>query len=87
MFSGTVMLVQLWGYSFSFLAIGFFISFAANSGLPTTREQYSLALDILFVPTGFSLICYYFLSDTLRHLASQDRVEDAMAVLKDYGKA
>ncbi|KAH8647974.1 putative MFS quinate transporter [Xylariales sp. PMI_506] len=64
------------------LSIGFFISYAAQSRLPSTREQYRLVLGISLVPSGLALIASFFLSDTPRWLASKDRTEEALAVLQ-----
>lgn len=65
----------------TFLTIGFFISYGAEQGLPPTRAQYRLVIAIALVPTGLALVASAFLSDTPRWLASQDRTEEAVAVL------
>lgn len=65
----------------TFLTVGFFISYGAEQGLPPTRAQYRLVIAISLVPTGLALLASAFLSDTPRWLASQDRADEAIAVL------
>lgn len=65
----------------TFLTIGFFVSYGAEQGLPPTRAQYRLVIAIALVPTGLALAASAFLSDTPRWLASQDRTDEAVAVL------
>lgn len=65
----------------SFLTIGFFISYGAQEHMAATRMQYRLVISIVLVPTGLALLGSFFIADTPRWLASQDRTEEAMQVL------
>ncbi|KAK8115509.1 hypothetical protein PG984_012011 [Apiospora sp. TS-2023a] len=65
----------------SFLTIGFFISYGAQEHMAATRMQYRLVISIVLVPTGLTLLGSFFIADTPRWLASQDRTEEAMQVL------
>lgn len=65
----------------SFLTIGFFISYGAQEHMAATRTQYRLVISIVLVPTGLALLGSFFIADTPRWLASQDRTEEAMQVL------
>ncbi|KAH8194773.1 hypothetical protein TruAng_011056 [Truncatella angustata] len=65
----------------TFLMLGFFINYAVNATMPSTREQYRIVISIPLIPVGIALMVSFFLSDTPRWLASQDRTEEALAVL------
>ncbi|KAH7313453.1 general substrate transporter [Stachybotrys elegans] len=65
----------------SFLMLGFFISYAAGQAMAPTRAQYQIVIGIALVPVGLAFIASFFLQDTPRWLASQDRNEEASAVL------
>lgn len=60
---------------------GFFINYAANAHLAATRMQYRLVQAIPLIPCGLAFIASFFLSDTPRWLASEDRTEEAMQAL------
>ncbi|KAK8015379.1 MFS quinate transporter [Apiospora arundinis] len=65
----------------SFLTIGFFISYGAQEHMAATRMQYRLVISIVLIPTGLALLGSFFIADTPRWLASQDRTEEAIRVL------
>ncbi|EFQ30371.1 uncharacterized protein GLRG_05515 [Colletotrichum graminicola M1.001] len=65
----------------SILTIGFFVNYAANATLAATRMQYRLVIAIPLIPTGLAFIASFFLDDTPRWLASQNRGEEALAAL------
>lgn len=46
-----------------------------------TRTQYRLVQAIPLIPTGIAFICSWWMSDTPRWLASQDRYDEALASL------
>ena len=60
---------------------GFFISYAAEAHMAATRQQYRLVQAIPLIPTGIAFICSWWLNDTPRWLASQDRYDEAIASL------
>jgi hypothetical protein len=64
----------------TFLA-GFFINYAAEAHMAATRTQYRLVQAIPLIPTGIAFIFSWWLSDTPRWLASQDRYDEAIASL------
>ncbi|KAK5702751.1 hypothetical protein LTR97_003697 [Elasticomyces elasticus] len=65
----------------SFLSLGFFINYAANKHMASTPTQYRLVQAIPLIPVGIAFMCSFFLTDTPRYLASQDRFEEAVAAL------
>ncbi|KAK3616738.1 hypothetical protein LTR56_025771, partial [Elasticomyces elasticus] len=65
----------------SFLSLGFFINYAANKHMASTPTQYRLVQAIPLIPVGIAFMCSFFLTDTPRYLASQDRFEEAIAAL------
>ncbi|KAL5322138.1 hypothetical protein ACEPPN_010108 [Leptodophora sp. 'Broadleaf-Isolate-01'] len=65
----------------SFLTLGFFINYAANATMSPTATQYRLVQAIPLIPVGIAFISSFFLSDTPRYLASQDRGDEALAAL------
>jgi len=69
------------------LTTGFFISYGAQRGLAATREQYRLVISICLAPAGLALIASFFLKDTPRWLASKDRTDEAVDVLRKLRKS
>jgi MFS family permease len=61
--------------------IGFFINYAVNATMPVGSTQYRIVQIVPLIPTGFAFACSFFLTDTPRWLASQDRGEEALAAL------
>ncbi|KAK8118272.1 MFS quinate transporter [Apiospora kogelbergensis] len=55
--------------------------YGAQEHMAATRMQYRLVISIVLIPTGLALLGSFFISDTPRWLASQDRTEEAMHVL------
>lgn len=49
--------------------------------MATTREQYRLVQAIPLIPSGIAFICSFWMSDSPRWLASQDRYSEALASL------
>ncbi|KEF58891.1 uncharacterized protein A1O9_03734 [Exophiala aquamarina CBS 119918] len=65
----------------STLTLGFFINYAANARVAATPIQYRLVQAIPLIPCGLAFIASFFLTDTPRWLASEDRTEEALQVL------
>ncbi|KAF2174230.1 hypothetical protein M409DRAFT_62327 [Zasmidium cellare ATCC 36951] len=65
----------------TFLTLGFFINYAANKHMTPTREQYRLVQAIPLIPSGIAFICSFWMTDSPRWLASQDRYSEALAAL------
>ncbi|KAL2783655.1 general substrate transporter [Aspergillus keveii] len=65
----------------SFLTIGFFINYAANSTMALGSAQYRLVQAIPFIPVGIAFLSSFVLSDTPRWLASKDRDDEALLTL------
>ncbi|KFA64401.1 hypothetical protein S40285_01109 [Stachybotrys chlorohalonatus IBT 40285] len=65
----------------SFLMIGFFISYAVSETMDPSRAQYRIVLGMGVIPVGLAFIATFFLQDTPRWLASQDRGDEAVAAL------
>lgn len=49
--------------------------------MPPTSAQYRVVMAVPLIPVGLALIASFFLTDTPRWLASQDRAEEALAAL------
>ncbi|KAL1584847.1 hypothetical protein WHR41_06604 [Cladosporium halotolerans] len=65
----------------TFLTLGFFINYGAEKHMASNRTQYRLVQGIPLIPTGIAFICSWWMSDTPRWLASQDRYDEALASL------
>ncbi|KAM0721605.1 hypothetical protein Q7P37_002530 [Cladosporium fusiforme] len=65
----------------TFLTLGFFINYGANAHMSSNRTQYRLVQAIPLIPTGIAFICSWWMNDTPRWLASQDRYDEALASL------
>lgn len=61
--------------------LGFFINYGAEKHMASNRTQYRLVQGIPLIPTGIAFICSWWMSDTPRWLASQDRYDEALASL------
>jgi MFS family permease len=65
----------------SLTSAGFFVNYGASKGIAPTRAQYRLVQALPLIPCGLALICSFFLEESPRWLASQDRGEEALATL------
>jgi hypothetical protein len=60
---------------------GFFINYGAEAHMASTRTQYRLVQAIPLMPTGIAFIFSWWMDDTPRWLASQDRYDEALLAL------
>jgi hypothetical protein len=60
---------------------GFFINYGAEAHMAATRTQYRLVQAIPLIPTGTAFIFSWWMDDTPRWLASQDRYDEAVTAL------
>ena len=60
---------------------GFFINYGAEAHMAATRTQYRLVQAIPLIPTGIAFIFSWWMDDTPRWLASQDRYDEALLAL------
>lgn len=60
---------------------GFFINYAAQLHMASTRAQYRLVQAIPLIPTGAAFIVSFFLYDSPRWLASKSRHDEALKAL------
>jgi hypothetical protein len=60
---------------------GFFVNYAADKSMPPMRTQYRVVQAVPLIPVGLAFIASFFLAESPRWLASQDRPQEARSTL------